>query len=60
MGSHILRQVVKAHPIAMLLGGSQTLCCHFNCKLVQQLVPVTGNKENKNESLKALENLDSW
>ena len=44
---HILRQVVKVHPIAMLLGGSQTLCCHLNCTLVPQLVPMTGKEKNK-------------
>ena len=47
---HILRQVVKAHPFAMLLGGSQTLCCHLNCKLVPQLAPMTGKDKNKQKS----------
>ncbi len=59
VGSHVLRQVVKVLPIAMLVGGSQTLCCHLNCKLVPQLVPMIEMKRTS-KSVKALKSLDTW
>ena len=51
IGSHVLSQVVRAHPTAMLLEGSQTLCCHVNCKLVAQAV-AQANEWNQKEQAK--------